>query len=77
MTKHHKEKVDRRIYRSLMGISMHPTINHGIEIIIPVEVGEPSLRRQMFNIDLKQESLTVGLDLINEFRDSSRIIKEA
>jgi len=31
----------------------------------------------MFDININQESLSVGLDLINEFRDKSRIREEA
>jgi len=45
--------------------------------MIPVEVGEPSLRRQTLDLDFHKESLLVGLDLINEVRDKSRIREEA
>ena len=45
--------------------------------MIPVEVGEPSLRRQTLDLDLNKESLLVGLDLINELKDQCRITKEA
>jgi len=45
--------------------------------MIPVEIGEPSLRRQTLNIDLNKESLLVSLDLINELIDKCRIWEEA
>ena len=45
--------------------------------MIPVEIGEPSLRRQTLDLDLNKESLLVDLDLINEFREKFRIREEA
>jgi len=45
--------------------------------MIPVEIGEPSLRRQTLDLDLNKESLMVGLDLINELRDKCKIREEA
>jgi len=36
--------------------------------------GKPSLRRQIFDVNLNQEILIVDLDLINEYRDKIRII---
>jgi len=48
-------------------------LTYEIEAMIPIEVREPSLRRQTFDLNLNKESLLVGLDLINEFRDKSRI----
>jgi len=45
--------------------------------MIPVEIGEPSLRRQTLDLELNKESLLVGLDLINELRDKCRIREEA
>ena len=45
--------------------------------MMPVEIGEPSLRHQTLDLDLNKESLSVGLDLINELRDKCRIREEA
>jgi len=45
--------------------------------MIPVEIGEPSLRWQMLDLDLNKEILLVGLDLINKLRDKCRIREEA
>lgn len=47
------------------------------EAMILVEVGEPSIRRQLFDLSLNKESLSVGLDLINELRDKSKIREAA
>jgi len=44
--------------------------------MIPVEVGKPSFRRQMFDIDLNQESLMTNMDVINEYKDRSKIREE-
>jgi len=41
--------------------------------MIPVEVGEPTIQRQLFDLALNQESLSVGLDLLNEIRDKRKI----
>ena len=48
---------------------------YDIEAMIPIEVGESSLRRQIFNLSLNQESLSVELDLLNELQDRSKIRK--
>ena len=53
------------------------SLTYGTEAMIPVEIGEPSLRRQTLDLDLNKESLSVGLDLINELRDKCRIREEA
>jgi len=45
--------------------------------MIPVEIDEPSLRRQTLDLDLNKESLLVGLDLINELREKCRIREKA
>jgi len=45
--------------------------------MIPVEVAEPTIRRQMFDLTLNEESLAVNLDLVSEFCDKSRIREAA
>jgi len=74
--------MDKRIVRSPMGISLHPQMStqetpynlmHGIETMIPVEVGEPTVRRQMFDLTLNKESLSINLDLVNELREKIKI----
>ena len=41
--------------------------------MIPVEVGEPTIRRQMFNLTLNKERLAVNLNLVSELCDKSKI----
>ncbi|XP_068483209.1 uncharacterized protein [Phaseolus vulgaris] len=53
------------------------SLMYGTEAMIPVEIGEPSIRRQTLDLDLNNESLSVDLDLINELRDKCRIREEA
>jgi len=45
--------------------------------MIPVEVGKPTLRRQMERMDLNDESLMVNLDVISELRDKAQIREQA
>jgi len=47
------------------------------DAMIHVEVGIPTLRRQLIDLSLKNESLAASLDLINELRDRARIRDEA
>jgi len=47
------------------------------EVMISVEVGEPTIQRQMFDLTLNKESLSVNLDLVNELRDKSKIREAA
>jgi len=65
-----------------MGVQMHPqtttqetpySLTYGTKAMIPVEVGEPTIRRQMFDLTLNEESLAVNLDLVSELRDKSKI----
>ena len=51
------------------------SLTYDTEALIPVEVGESSIRRQLFELSLNQESLAVELDLINELHDKSKIRK--
>jgi len=44
---------------------------------LSVELGEPSLRREMFDLKLNYESLMAGLDLVCELRDKARVMEEA
>jgi len=47
------------------------------DAMIPVEVGEPTLRRQLTDMNLNNESLAINLDVISELRDQARIRDEA
>nr|KYP63474.1 hypothetical protein KK1_018050 [Cajanus cajan] len=44
--------------------------------MIPVEIGEPSLRRQQFTEEANTEALNVELDLIEEARDRAFVNME-
>ena len=46
-------------------------MTYGIDAMILIEVGKPSLRTQMFNIELNNESLAINVDLINELRNKA------
>ena len=52
-------------------------LTYGTEAMITVVVVEPTIRRQMFDLNLNEESLEVNLDLVSEFRDKSRIREAA
>jgi len=41
-------------------------LTYGTEAIIPIEVGETSLSRKIFDLSLNQECMSVELDLINK-----------
>jgi len=45
---------------------------YGTATTIPVEIGAPTLRRQLADMDLNSESLVVNLD-ISELRDRAKI----
>jgi len=74
--------MDRGATRSPVGISLHSqtstqeklySLTYETEAMIPVEVGEPTIRRQLFDLTLNQESLSVGIYLLNELREKSKI----
>jgi len=45
--------------------------------MILVKVDEPTIRKQLFDMTLNQESLSVDLDLLNELCDKSKIHEAA
>jgi len=45
--------------------------------MVPVEVSEPTIQMQIFDLTLNEESLAVNLDLVSEFRDKSKIREAA
>jgi len=42
-----------------------------------IEIGERSLRRQLFDLDINNESLTKKLDMLSELKDKAWIREEA
>jgi len=67
-------------YRCTPQTTMQETsysLTYGVEAMIPIQVTEPTIRRQMFDLTLNEESLAINLDLVSEFRDKSRIREAA
>nr|KYP36351.1 Retrovirus-related Pol polyprotein from transposon 17.6 [Cajanus cajan] len=52
-------------------------LTYGADAMIPVEVGETSLKRKVFNGEQNAQELAVDLDLVDELRDEARIHEEA
>jgi len=53
------------------------SLTYGVNTMIPVEIGETSLRRQLFDVNLNKESMLTNLDLLHELRDRIQIREEA
>jgi len=53
------------------------SLTYGSDAMLPLELGEPSLRREMFDLKLNSESLMASLDLVSELRDKARVREEA
>jgi len=45
--------------------------------MIPVEVGEPTLKRRLEDLDINNGNLRANLDLLEEHRDKAHIREEA
>nr|KYP48839.1 Transposon Ty3-I Gag-Pol polyprotein [Cajanus cajan] len=52
-------------------------LTYGTDAMIPVEVGEPSLRRTQFGEEANGQALNIELDLVDEARDQALINMEA
>ena len=52
------------------------SVTYGVNAMIPIEIGDSSLRRQFFDVNLNNESMLTNLDLLHELRDRS-CIREA
>nr|KYP40257.1 hypothetical protein KK1_038410 [Cajanus cajan] len=52
-------------------------LTYGADAMIPVEVGETSHRRQVFNSKQNTQELAADLDLVDELRDEAQIHEEA
>jgi len=53
------------------------SFTYDTETMISVEVGEPSIRRELFYLSLNKESLAIGLALLHELRDRRKICEAA
>ena len=74
--------MDQGADKSTLGVQVHPetttqempyNLTYETNAMILVEVSEPTIRRQMFDLILNEESLAVNLDLVNELRDNNKI----
>nr|KYP59208.1 Pol polyprotein [Cajanus cajan] len=52
-------------------------LTYGADAMIPMEIGETSHRRQVFNSEQNAQELAADLDLIDELRDETQIHEEA
>nr|KYP37686.1 Gypsy retrotransposon integrase-like protein 1 [Cajanus cajan] len=52
-------------------------LTYGTDAMIPVEVGEPSLKRTQFDEDSNRETLNVQMDLVDEAREQALVNMEA
>jgi len=52
-------------------------LTYGVDAMIFVEIGETSLRKQLFDVNLNKESMLTSLDLLHELRDHIRIREAA
>nr|KYP69487.1 hypothetical protein KK1_008678 [Cajanus cajan] len=52
-------------------------LTYGADVMILVEVGETSHRRQVFNSEQNAQELAADLDLVDELRDEAQIHEEA
>nr|KYP32509.1 hypothetical protein KK1_046792 [Cajanus cajan] len=52
-------------------------LTYGTDAMIPVEVGEPSFRRQSFQEESNDDALRAELDVLEEVRDKAQVVVEA
>lgn len=52
-------------------------LTYGVDAMLPVELGEPSLRRQIEDIALNDQELRVELDTVEERRDRAALRAKA
>nr|KYP35260.1 hypothetical protein KK1_043716 [Cajanus cajan] len=52
-------------------------LTYGADAMIPVEIGQTSHRRQVFNNEQNTHELATDLDLLDEIRDEAKVHEEA
>jgi len=52
-------------------------LTYGTDAMLPVEVGEPTIRKELHNLKMNEECLRAELDLLQETRDKAKIREEA
>ncbi|XP_020207288.1 uncharacterized protein LOC109792302 [Cajanus cajan] len=63
--------------RHLTDAKSSTTSSYGADAMIPVEIGETSHRRQVFNSEQNAQELAADLDLVDELRDKAQTHEEA
>jgi len=53
------------------------SLTYGTNVMILIKVGKPSLRRQLFDMDINSWNLDTNLYLLSELRDHAQIREEA
>jgi len=51
-------------------------LTYGMDAMLPVEVGETTLRRQLNDLKLNKECMKTDLDLLEELREKARLREE-
>lgn len=81
-----KGEIGKRACRSPLGIMLHPThhyqgvsynLTYGIDVMLPIEVGEPTLHRDLNDLQINNECVRIELGLLNELRDKTKIREKA
>nr|KYP56070.1 Gypsy retrotransposon integrase-like protein 1 [Cajanus cajan] len=52
-------------------------LTYGVDAMIPVEIGEPSFRRQHFHEESNDDSCRAELDVLDERREKAQVVAEA
>ncbi|XP_050238236.1 uncharacterized protein LOC126687723 [Mercurialis annua] len=75
------EKIQTWLSREVMGRKATGetpfSLVYGIEVVLPVEIGMPSLRVQVFDEEKNEESMRLCLDLLEERRHQTAVRAEA
>jgi len=74
--------IARRTSGSAMGLQVTPqsatnespfSLVYGADAMIPVEIGEPFLRRELYDLAQNHQNMTTHLDLLPELREKAQI----
>ena len=63
-------------YQTTIKISMDETpfsLCYGSEALIPVKIGVPTLREELFSLEANEQNLRHNLDLPDELRDQVKV----
>ena len=60
-----------------MGLPVHPSVidkrTYGADAMIPVEIGKPSLRQELYDPTRNHQNMATHLDLLPELREKAQI----